>query len=114
MKLNPEPFDKIKSGKKLYELRLYDEKRKNICIGDLIEFTKQNGAEKCLVKVTALYRFDFFADLYKNLPLEQCGYDIGELDKADPSDMEQYYPKEKQERYGVVAIKIELMEKQRI
>lgn len=30
MKLNPEPFDKIASGKKTIELRLYDEKRKTV------------------------------------------------------------------------------------
>ena len=39
MKLNPEPFDKIASGKKTIELRLYDEKRKTVLPGDEIIFT---------------------------------------------------------------------------
>ena len=106
MKLNCEPFDKIKSGAKIYELRLYDEKRKNIQIGNLIEFTKRDSDEKCTVKVTDLCRFGNFAELYANLPLEQCGYAVGE--KASPTDMEAYYTKEEQRLYGVVAIKIEL------
>ena len=40
MKLKKEPFEMIKSGKKIYELRLYDEKRKKLKIGDTVEFEK--------------------------------------------------------------------------
>ena len=38
MKLNKEPFEKIKSGEKTIELRLYDEKRRKIKAGDTICF----------------------------------------------------------------------------
>ncbi|MBQ1852397.1 MAG: ASCH domain-containing protein, partial [Lachnospiraceae bacterium] len=38
MQLQPEPFDLIKSGAKTIELRLYDEKRRKIRIGDEIVF----------------------------------------------------------------------------
>ena len=38
MRLNKEPFEMIKSGMKTIELRLYDEKRKLLRIGDEIEF----------------------------------------------------------------------------
>ena len=38
MKLNPEPFEKIKSHKKIWEVRLNDDKRKGIHIGDRILF----------------------------------------------------------------------------
>ena len=34
MKLHESPFKKIKSGKKTVELRLYDDKRRKINIGD--------------------------------------------------------------------------------
>lgn len=107
MKLNREPFEKIKSGAKIYELRLYDEKRKKICVGDLIEFAERDGEEKCTVKVTDLCLFDSFEELYATLPSEQCGYAVGE--KANPADMEAYYTKEEQRLYGVVAIKTELI-----
>ena len=39
MKLKRSPFEKIKDGSKTIELRLYDEKRQKVKIGDFIEFT---------------------------------------------------------------------------
>lgn len=36
MKLLKEPFDNIKNGTKTIEFRLYDEKRKQIKIGDIM------------------------------------------------------------------------------
>ena len=38
MKLKPEPFQKMREGKKTIELRLYDEKRQKVQVGDQIEF----------------------------------------------------------------------------
>lgn len=40
MKLQQSPFERIKEGKKSVEFRLFDEKRKQIKIGDQIEFSK--------------------------------------------------------------------------
>ena len=40
MKLQESPFERIKSGTKTVEFRLYDEKRSKINIGDQIEFSK--------------------------------------------------------------------------
>lgn len=107
MKLNPAPFEKIKSGEKIYELRLYDERRKAIRVGDMIEFTKTDGSDKLTAEVIELIVFDSFAELYGSLPLNKCGYD--DPDKADPADMEQYYTKEQQKNCGVVAIKIKVI-----
>ena len=39
MKLSSEPFQKIEEGIKTVELRLLDEKRKGIQIGDYIKFS---------------------------------------------------------------------------
>ena len=109
MKLNQEPFDKIKNGTKIYELRLFDEKRKQIQCGDIIEFTKRDSDEKCVVEVVDLCLFQNFAELYATLPLKQCGYSSDELATASPADMEQYYSKEEQSLFGVVAIKIKVV-----
>ena len=38
MKLNESPFERIKNGTKTIEFRLYDEKRRQIKIGDKIVF----------------------------------------------------------------------------
>ena len=52
MKLQEDPFERIKNGTKTVEFRLYDEKRQTIQIGDEIEFSKlPELQEKLLVKV---------------------------------------------------------------
>ena len=110
MNLHDGPFDMIKSGKKIYELRLYDEKRRDIKIGDEIFFTRSRGGDdsmRCLV--VGLHLFDNFAELYASLPLLKCGYTEEDIANARPSDMDIYYSQERQASYGVVAIEIQLL-----
>ena len=108
MKLNPEPFAMIKNGEKTIELRLLDEKRQKIKESDSITFTNTADGEKMTVTVKKLHRFDDFQALYQELPLLQCGYTMEDIDKAHPSDMEQYYSEEEQKKYGVVGIEVAL------
>lgn len=109
MNLNPEPFSMIASGHKTYELRLYDEKRRLIQIGDEIVFTHTEDANQTLrVRVVGLHRFADFAALYAALPLDRCGYRLEEVSTASPADMDMYYAPEKQREYGVLAIEIAL------
>lgn len=105
MKLCPKPFEKISSGKKKYELRLNDEKRKLVKKGDLIVFTQTETQEEFVVKVKDVFRFADFRMLYAALPAKDIGY--GENEKADPADMRIYYDDETVEKCGVVAIKVE-------
>ena len=105
MSLRPGPFAKIADGSKRYELRLQDEKRKLIAVGDTITFTCTEDERRVHVRVTALLPFADFAALYAALPMDECGYAPDE--DADPRDMEAYYPPEKQAKYGVLAIGIE-------
>ena len=110
MNLTPSPLHMIRAGKKTIELRLYDEKRKAISVGDTITFLNTEDATDTLtVKVKELYIFDSFEDLYHNLPLLECGYTDEDIATASPTDMEMYYSKEKQAQYGVVGIKIDLL-----
>ena len=110
MRLKDEPFYKIKDGTKTIEMRLFDEKRQLIKLGDEIEFARQeNESEKINTKVLALHSFNSFKDLYENLDITKCGYTESEKGKASYADMEEYYPKEKQEQYGVVGIEIEII-----
>ncbi|MBO7196144.1 MAG: ASCH domain-containing protein [Clostridia bacterium] len=110
MNLHDAPFDMIASGNKVYELRLWDEKRRMIKPGDEIVFTRSRGGSDLLrCRVVALHLFASFAELYANLPLLKCGYTDVDIDSADPCDMDIYYSKEKQASYGVVAIEIELI-----
>lgn len=58
MKLQEDPFERIKNGTKTVEFRLYDEKRRTIQIGDEIEFSKlPELQEKLLVKAKSMNRF---------------------------------------------------------
>lgn len=110
MKLNPSPFSMIKSGAKTIELRLNDEKRQRIKIGDEIEFKNTDDSTQVLnAKVTALHRFCSFDELYKALPLLKCGYTSDDVCTAQPSDMERYYSAEQQKKYGVVGIELEII-----
>ena len=106
MKLHTVPFEKIKSGSKTIELRLYDEKRQMINPGDTIVFTNTATGEQLRAKVKKLHRFASFEELYQTLPLLQCGYTAEDIDSASPADMEAYYSKEEQQKYGVVGIEL--------
>ena len=65
MYLNDKPFTKIKEETKTLELRLNDEKRQLLKIGDLIEFTNRTTLEKMLVIIENLYKFDSFEEYEK-------------------------------------------------
>ena len=107
MKLHNEPFLKIKNGSKTIEMRLYDEKRKLIKEGDIIEFTNRSTNEKICVQVLNLHLFNSFSELYNSFDKISLGYD--ENEEASPTDMEKYYSKEEQKLYGVVGIEIKLI-----
>ena len=109
MNLCSEPFNSIKNKEKIYELRLLDSKRQKLKVGDTITFTNLDNKEALSVKVVGLHKFSSFEELYNNLPLDKCGYNKSNSSKANPKDMEKYYPKEKQSQYGVVGIEISLI-----
>ena len=107
MNLCPEPFEMIRSGKKTIELRLNDEKRQAISVGDTIVFTNtKNSGNQIFAVVTALHKFKDFKELYENLPLLKCGYTEDDIDSAKPEDMNIYYSKELEEKYGALGIEL--------
>lgn len=107
MNLRRNPFVKIREGKKTVELRLFDEKRSAIAVGDNIMFTNLDSGEKIQCIVTSLYRYPSFEELYRHHDKVSIGYDTDE--EADPNDMLDYYPKEKIEKYGVLGIGIKML-----
>jgi ASC-1-like (ASCH) protein len=109
MKLQEGPFERIKSGKKILELRLFDEKRQLIKVGDEIEFSKlPELSEKVIVKVTGLLIYENFADLIQDLPASYLGYKESDKDYLKGS-MYEIYTKEEEEKYGVLGIRIKLI-----
>ena len=103
MKLNEDPFERIKNGTKTIEFRLYDEKRQKIKIGDKIEFSKlPDLQEKLIVDVIELYREDTFEDLFKKLYSDEK-----EITKKTEA-MYEIYSLEKEQQYGILGIKIKI------
>ena len=74
MTLWNDPFDLIKSGMKTVEMRLNDEKRQSINVGDTLSFTnvKTNEVINVLVIEKVIYK-DFY-DLYKHYDKISIGY----------------------------------------
>ena len=107
MNLQPKYFDFIKDGTKRIELRLYDEKRQSIQLGDIIEFAKSDN-EKFKAEVIGLLRYNSFADLFED-------FDISILADSSMTKQEllealgEFYTEEKQEEFGVIGIRIELV-----
>ena len=107
MKLHDEPFELIEREVKTFELRLYDEKRQLIKIGDEIVFSRRSDPDRTVsCTVTSLNVFESFDELYEHLPLLKCGYTSENFAKAKPGDMAKYYSPEEEKRFGVVGIGI--------
>ena len=109
MKLHDDPFAHIKSGEKTIELRLYDEKRRLLQMGDTICFTNSKTGDSLLVEILKLHIFSSFDELYRNLPLLKCGYTEEDVATASPRDMDAYYSPEEQQKYGVVGIELKVL-----
>ena len=108
MNLQSKYFNYILNGTKKIELRLLDEKRKLINIGDTIEFTNEKSNETFKVLVTNLYKYDTFENLFKDFDISILA-DSSMTKKELIDVLEKFYTKEKQNTYGVVGIEVKLI-----
>ena len=107
LKLQPRYFDYIDKGTKRIELRLYDEKRRKIEIGDTIIFKKEPELKKKIeVKVLGLLRYNSFEQLFNDFKIEILA-DKGITKKQLLGDLEKFYTIDKQKEYGILGIRIE-------
>ena len=110
MSLNKEAFEQIKKGEKTVEIRLFDEKRRLVQVGDIIYFSLLGDlAQKIKTKVLALHPFSNFSALFSTDLLEKggfAGYTIAESVEC----MYTYYLPENEEKYGVLGIEIKIEE----
>ncbi len=101
MDLSEFSFNKIKAGRRV-DMRLFDKKRQNLKIGDVIEYENINNPRErmeCLVLGTAV--FDNFSNMIDCLTPQLLGYDNKEevilrLNRA--------YSLEMQKDFNVMAI----------
>lgn len=104
MNLQHEPFLKIKAKTKTIEMRLFDKKRSEISVGDDIVFVDNSTKEVITCKVTNLFKYKNFDELYSNHDKISIGYSEDEI--ANSNDMLTYYSTEQIEKYGVVGIEL--------
>ena len=110
MKLSSEPFKKIEEGTKTVELRLLDEKRKGIQVGDYIKFSDLGSTNIIVTKVVELTYANSFEELFSKITdKNSMGFSEDATLQDMIEDMETYYSKEEQGQYGVVGIGIEVI-----
>lgn len=110
MKLLQSPYDRIASGKKIIEIRLFDEKRQKFNIKDIIEFSKLPYLkDKVKVEIVALLRYKSFRDLVNDFGMEYYGYPKDYSVQDFVNSIYTIYSKEKEQQYGVLGIKIRLL-----
>lgn len=106
MKLQPKYFDYIQNGTKRIELRLNDEKRSIIKLGDEIEFLKEPLLDESIkVKVTGLLKYQNFSDLFEDFDISVLS-DKSMTKKELLDVLQEFYTVEKQKQYGVLGIRI--------
>lgn len=110
MRLQEKYYDFIKHGTKRIELRLYDEKRKLIQLGDEILFFKNNDdGESICAKVIGLLHYKSFEKLLQDFDIEILA-DKSVTKEELLTDLNYFYSKEMQKELGVVGIRFELVE----
>lgn len=100
MHLKKNYFDLILNGQKTIELRLLDEKRKKIQLGDTIRFIcDDNESDSFVMTVVGLVSAKTFKKLFEIIPVAKCGFpDTSTAIKT----LEQFWPMDKQD--GVLGI----------
>ncbi len=107
MKLHPEPFEKINNEIKTVEIRLFDEKRKALRVGHLIEFSKKPDLQKkVLTKIVELQKFKTFEELQKNFHLKELGFTETTTKQDFLNKLYEYYTPEEENIFGVLAIRL--------
>ena len=106
MNLQPKFFDYIKNGTKRIELRLYDEKRRQIELDDIIEFANSKN-DKLKARVIGLLRYKSFSELFNDFGISVLA--DSSMTKEELLDaLNVFYTPEKQIKYGVIGIRLEL------
>lgn len=106
MGLYNEYFTLIQEQKKTVEVRLYDEKRRKIALGDKIEFISLPDQSKTLqVEVVGLTKYDTFKEMFTDIPSEKLGGENWTLEEMIDG-MYKIYSPEQEQRWGTIAITI--------
>ncbi|WP_080146025.1 ASCH domain-containing protein [Marinilactibacillus piezotolerans] len=110
MGLYEEYLESIKQQTKWIEVRLNDEKRQKIKIGDFIEFTKVPQLdESIIVKVTDLKKYKSFKDMYLDSPFAAFGCEGWTLEELVKGTYE-IYSIDQEREFGALAIGVKYID----
>ncbi len=110
MKLTSNPFERIAKGKKVIEVRLFDDKRKKIKLGDNITFFELPTLKKTIkTEVIGLSRFNDFKTLFEIFGTNPFGHPKDMLVDEQVQRMMEVYSKEDEKKFGVLGIHIKLI-----
>ena len=105
--LNPEVFEIIKKGIKDIEVRVNDEKRRRLPVGDTLIFLKRPLEDESIIKkVKSLEYYNNFEELVNHYDMKRLYLD-GYTKEMYLQEMSKFYTKEEQDEFGVVAIILE-------
>jgi len=107
MGLNSDQFELVFMETKTIEIRLNDEKRRRLHVGDSIYFYNVADETQQLVRrVKSLRQFTTFADLYSQYSPESVGSAPGDDVDQRVADTYTIYTPEQEKQWGVLAIGI--------
>lgn len=110
MKLNAVAFSMIKDGSKTLEMRINDEKRRKLKVGDEIVFSnRENESEKVTVLITKIETFTNLVEMFANINELAAGYTANTSLESKLKNMYKYYSPEEEKKYGVCAVYIQLV-----
>lgn len=102
--LHTDVFEIVKKGIKDIEVRVNDEKRRKLNVGDSLVFLKRPLEDEMIkVKVKSLEYYDNFKELVNHYDMKRI-YLEGYTKEMYLKEMERFYTEDEQKKYGVVAI----------
>ena len=99
-------FDYIKNGSKLYEIRIYDQKRQKIKLLDSVKFIDKNNKKRFFnAIITELSYFNIFKDAIEEVGVKKVLPNAKSL--VDAVNIYNSFPnyKENSKKYGVLRMK---------
>jgi len=110
MTLFIEPFRSIKSGRKTVEVRLNSENKRQIQIGDTIEFELlPDRTEKINVLVEDLMVFKTFEEMYSSITFKEFDCDHWTMNEMIDATYK-IYSSQREAMWGALGIRIKLIE----
>lgn len=106
MGLYNKPFHSMKLGRKTVEVRLNDEKRKKLKIGDTIVFTKLPDSNETLTaEILELRHYRTFREMYESIPAKEFDTEGDSINEMVEQTYE-IYSFEQEQKCGTLAITV--------